>query len=512
VLTIAACGGSDGETIGDALVESQGVARDFCSSVEVARTSMDAAVDMGSGFSSALGDVEATSEVVPDGAPDDVEDFFVALGEFISLIDDSTGEIPDENQTKVLDVAAQFDDNDQAVVLDFIEDECPDITISPSEAIGEMLVANPFGTPAADGEAPSPPNNPIDRNSAVDEPDLSVGDSAEPSASTDPADSSTDPADSSGDPAPTTEPPPTPATTTVLLEDGPVSAYEAVTIDIERVLVTDASEDDYFASGEALAGDDHLLLVEAYLEATTEDSNAFDPEDFLLTEPGGRSVAASNITDRRGDRPNFQIEGRTGQELVVVFPIDEMPADLIGWTITVDRDERIPQVIPFVDAVPESAYPLVLEAGSSAQAVVPTSNTNCLDTYDTEVVSATVVIESSNSRDSVERAGRNTRFVEVEVDFTNRTDVTEQDSPGYLCDIATGQGFFFSNVRLSVDGRPVSPVVDDGASKVEVDTTETFSFTFEIPADAEDLTLLAGEGEGVELGTWWVELEPVAGE
>jgi len=306
----------------------------------------------------------------------------------------------------------------------------------------------------------------------------------------------------------TTLPPPVPATKNVLAEDGPAAEYEAVTVDIEQIVSTDASVDDYFDLDEPEAQDEASLLVEVYFETQTDASNAFDQSDFLLTGPNGRSVAAEQTTDRRGDAERISLTGRSGAEVVLVFPTDEVLSDLTDWTLSIERDERIPEIID-LDGVDESIETnLELAAGATGQTITPTTSGACIDTYDTEIVSASAAIEAVSDRGDTVRVPRDVRYVEIAIDLTNVTDTGDQESPDYLCNIATGQAFAFANVRLVIDGRPVTHTYSDAVARVDVGATEMFRYVYEVPVDATDLVLIGADDDDV-LGSWTVDL-PVA--
>jgi hypothetical protein len=135
-----------------------------------------------------------------------------------------------------------------------------------------------------------------------------------------------------------------------VLDDGPAGVYEQVTLDVATVTATNADPATAF-SDDPQATADNFLLFE--IDATTDldAPNQFSADDFRLTDRSGSTITAQSVIDRSGGGASLQLRGRDSTEGIVVFATDSLVSELRGYTLSVDRDGRVPAVLPISEPV-----------------------------------------------------------------------------------------------------------------------------------------------------------------
>lgn len=445
VVVLASCtrGGDD-----RGLATARGVSRTFCQAyADLAASSKEAKA--GKGLAGVERDARAVLEVVPDDAPREVTDFFGALGEMAKLSqvweNPATGGIKEEYVDDFQRLTGIVLGDEAKTAGRFVSERCPGTAIA--------------------GEGP-----------------LSglAGSSGRP-------------------PGPTTAEA-RPAKVTVLLEDGPAGVYERVKVDVGRVTATDAAPTNVAAPNSPATGT-NSLLVDVDLTATTSAGNVFSAGDFRLERPGGAPIAAQTLVDKGAAPSSLQLRGRDSARATVVFPTDTLVKDLGGYALRVDRDERVPAVLPLTGTA-APPYPVALDAGATgafASPLIP----QCTDRYTTTVRSASADLDGDvGSNGGVKRAKRGRRWVSIVLQVKNVT-------PAGECDAFSG-AYATVELRLQADGRAVAPANPRSFERIERGSSGDRTEVFEVEATARSLALTGPKGE--VLGRWPVNLAAAPGE
>lgn len=458
---LTACGGDDG---GQGRAQASGVGRTFCTALDDLVVSANKAALTESGATSLRADSQAILEVIPGGAPGEVVTYFEALNEMTLLSEvwtnPETGGIKEEYLDDFARLIEVSGGEPADVSQRYATSQCPGLFDEAGGAMTRFFGGDGGRLPAAPGGEPS-------------------------SASASPGQG---------------------AEVRTVLADGPAGTYEQVTFDIAAVTATDAEPAEAFLDAPAGAGASALLVE---IDATTDLSapNQFSPDDFRLTGPSGSSVAAQSIIDRSGASVAFQLRGRDSSRGIVVFPTDSLVGDVSGYTVTIERDDRVPTVLPFGGPV-ASPYPVALEAGSTGAFEAPLTAT-CADSYETSVSAAGADLDADLGEPrGIERSARGQRWLRVVLDVTNVTVEGPSTNDG-VCYAFSGN-FAGVELRLEADGRATAPDNDKSFDRIEPGSTAERALIFEVADDARELVLVGPAGEA--LGRWSVDLPVAPGE
>lgn len=455
-LVLASCarGGDD-----RGLATARGVSRTFCQAfADLAASSKEASA--GKGMAGVERDARAVLEVVPDDAPGEVADFFGALGEMAKLSqvweNPATGGIKEEYVDDFQRLTGVVLGDEAKAAGRFVGERCPGTATGgagPLSGLGGSRAGAPGGgASATTGEA-------------------------------------------------------RPAKVTVLLEDGPAGVYERVKVDVGRVTATDADPTNVAAPNPPATGTSSLL-VDVDLTATTSAGNVFSAGDFRLERPGGAPIAAQTLVDKGAVPSSLQLRGRDSARATVVFQTDSLVRDLGGYALRVDRDERVPAVLPLTGTAPAPPYPAGLEAGA-AGAITSALTSTCTDRYTTTVRSASTDLEADlGSSSGVKRAKRGRRWFTVVLQVTNVTPAG-RSSTEKVCDAFSG-AYSTVEIRLQADGRAVAPANPPSFEPIKPGSSAERTHVFEVGATARSLALTGPSGE--DLGRWAVDLPAAPGE
>lgn len=454
-LFLASCG-RFGDEQGQADV--RGVGRTFCSALEDFAAYAD--MELSDETLAAMGrDSQAIVEIIPADAPAEVSTYFAALPEMIELSrvweNPETGGIKEEYVDDFIRLLDATTGDPAAATESYARSTCQD----PSGGgLGRLLPGGGEGSLLG-----------------------STGGGSSPSAA------------------------PAPVVVQELLGDGPSGMYEQVTLDIGAVTATTA--DPATALGaDPVPGGGSSLLVE--IDATTEASagNQFNADHFRLTDPSGATTTARSIIDGNGGEAPLQLRGRDTTRGIVVFATDALVSDLRGHTVSVDRDDRVPTLLPFGPPV-ATPYPVGLEGGATGALEVRAGP--CVDTYETAVTSAAADLDADLGDSSgIVRSPRGQRWIRVVLDVTNVT-VQGPSSNDSVCHAFSGN-YAGVELRLEADGRAEAPANERSFDQIEPGTTGERVHVFAVPADARELTLVGPGGE--PLGRWRVDLPAAPGE
>lgn len=131
-----------------------------------------------------------------------------------------------------------------------------------------------------------------------------------------------------------------------------------------------------------------------------------------------------------------------------MFPTPELVRDVRGYALRIERDDRVPTVLPFGGG-PTSPYPVAFAAGATG-AFTATLSASCVDKYQAKVRSAgaDLDVDLGRTRDTG-RVKRGRRWVTVVVQMTNVT-------PAGECQVFSGNAGVVE-MRLQADDRPSRP-------------------------------------------------------
>lgn len=444
-LSLASCGGGDDE---QGLASARGVGRTFC----------DAFAELiGPGGDRSSPEflvrteqaAEAALEVLPKGAPRELPEFLKAIAEMTSLSriweNPETGGIKEEYLDDFQRLTAVTLGDAAKVAARFASEECSGLPAVAGSTLGSLV--QPSG-----GQTPGP-----------------TGTSATTTAR--------------------------PAEEVVLAQDGPSGTYERVTVNVGRVTAT---TDPGPAS----------VLVEVELTATTAATNVFSAADFRLGGPGG-AIAADTLVDGGEEPSSLQLRGRDSVRATVVFPTPALVRSLSGYDLRVDRDDRVPAVIPLTGkgAAP---YPVALPAGATGAFRAPLTPA-CDDDYKTAVGSVGADLDAdlgSPKKDvDVKRAARGRRWITVVLQVTNVTAPSQSPTGG--CDASSGN-YAGVELRLQADGRALAPANPPSFEGIRRGSTADRTHVFEVDVAARSFVLVGPNGE--VLGRWTTDLPAAPGE
>ncbi len=468
-LLAGACGDSSPATgSGEASAASEGVARSFCPAV----ADLDAATATTPAGEArppdADAEVRAVIELLPPTSPLEVRAFFADAETYLTA-DTATAEFVEATDSLAV--------LDTSTVRTFLDQTCPGVELLVGGALDGLLQTT-VAAPATTQPAPA-----TSATSAADEP------TSETSSPTDTTGSVQE---------------------VVLLDresaTGLEVSYESTTISIDGALATNGALSSYVDSYQN--DPPNVLILDVFMTSEAERQQFFALADLLLIGPDGRGVPPIGFYSPAGEEIfGIQIEGRASLTTRIPFPVEGLLENLDGYSLAIDRDQRVPQHLQ-LDGIIPTGYPIPLEISDEVFAVVvPTSTDGCDDTWNMTLTSAQVVLEGGED-EPVDRSARGTRLVHVEIDAVNATD---PDPEGFLCDITTGQ-LFGVNFRLVVDGRPIAPKFAPlDFNNVDLGTAGVRRVTFEVPTDSTELTLLGHDDDDV-LATWTVEMPTIPGE
>lgn len=458
---LSACGGDDG---GRGRAQASGVGRTFCTALEDLVVSANKAAVTESDATSLRADSQAILEVIPGGAPGEVATFFEALNEMILLSEvwtnPETGGIKEEyldDFARLIEVSG----GDPADVSQrYATSQCPSLFEDAGDAMARFFGGDGGRLPATPGAGPSSPSAPSGQGAEV----------------------------------------------RTVLTDGPSGAYEQVTFDIATVAASNADPAEASLDTPADAGASVLLVQ---IDAATDLSapNQFSADDFRLTDPSGSTVTALSIIDRSGASVAFQLRGRDSARGIVVFPTDALVGDVSGYTVRIERDDRVPTLLPFGGPV-ATPYPVALEAGATG-AFEASLTAACTDSYETSVSAADADLDADlGDPQGIERSARGQRWLRVALDVTNVSVQGPSTNDG-VCHAFSGN-FAGVELRLEADGRSTAPASEKSFDQIEPGSTAERALIFEVAADARELVLVGPAGEA--LGRWSVDLPAAPGE
>lgn len=464
LLTSCARGGDE-----EGVATARGVSRTFCRAFADLAVSANEAAGVNDFGDRAVAerverDARAVVEVVPDGAPDQVAAFFGALDQMAELSpvwqNPATGGIKEEYVDDFVRLVGVVTGDEATVTGRFVAEGCPGTTIASKGPLSGLRGSGGAG-PGAGGASP-----------ATSAPDVR------------------------------------PATVSVLLDDGPSGVYERVKVDVGKVTATDAAATTV-SRPDPPATTTSSLLVDVDLTATTSATNVFSADDFRLERLDGAPIAGQKLVDKGAEPSSLQLRGRDSARATVVFPTDSLVRDLRGYALRVDRDERVPAVLPLTGPV-AAPYPQALEAGA-AGAFASTLTPTCTDRYQTTVRSAGADLDGDlASFGGVKRAKRGQRWVTVVLQVTNVTPTPPgRSSTAMVCDAFSG-AYSTVEVRLQADGRSVAPANPKSFEQIKLGSSGERTHVFEVDATARSLTLTGPAGE--VLGRWPVTLPAAPGE
>ena len=465
VLVLGACAGGDNE---EGVATARGVNPTFCR----AFTDLIASSKETAGKSLADGavakrlerDARAVLEVVPDDAPGEVTTLLNALAEMAELSrvwqNPATGGIKQEYVDDFQRLTGVLLGDEPKAAGRFVAERCPGMTIPGDGPLKGLGGAG--GAPGPGGASPA--------SSAA-----------------------------------------RPATVTVLLGDGPAGVYERVKVDVGRVTATDAAPTTASAPNPPATGT-NSILVDVDLTATTSAENLFSAADFRLERPDGAPISAQTLVDKGAEPSSLQLRGRDSVRATVAFSTDSLVRDLRGYALRVERDERVPLVLPLTGPVPAPPYPAALEAGATG-AFASKLTATCTDRYQTTVQSAGADLDGDleslgGAYGGVKRAKRGRRWVTVVVEVRNVTPAG-RSSTEQVCDAFSGM-YATVEVRLQADGRAVAPANPASFQQIKPGSSGERAHVFEVDATARSLTFTGPSGE--VLGRWSVNLPAAPGE
>ena len=461
ILLLASCAGADDE---EGVATARGVNPTFCRAFTDLIASSRAA-DEKSITDGAMGqrlerDARAVLEVVPDDAPGEVTTFLGSLAELAELsqvwTNPATGGIKQEYVDDFQRLTGVLLGDEPKAAGRFVAERCPGMAIpgdGPLKGLG--------GSGGAAGPAGASP----------------AGSAARP------------------------------ATVTALLEDGPAGVYERVKIDVGRVTATDADPTTASAPNAPATGTSSLLVA-VDLTATTSARNVFSAADFRLERPDGAPISAQTLVDKGSEPSSLQLRGRDSVRATVAFRTDSLVRDLGGYALRVDRDERVPAVLPLSGPVPAPPYPTAFEAGATG-AFTSKFTATCTDRYQTTVRSAGADLDGDlGSFGGVKRAERGRRWVTVVLQVTNVTPPGRSNFEK-LCDSSSGN-YATVELRLQADGRAVAPANPRLFEQIPIGSSAERTHVFEVDATARSLGLTGPSGDVI--GRWSVNLPAAPGE
>ncbi len=334
-------------------------------------------------------------------------------------------------------------------------------------------------------------------SASADEDDNGTSSQASSAASTTAA-----PSTDSDETTTTTAPAPVPTETVDDRFVGRSANYVIADVELGSVITTDRTPQDYLngVDGEL---DNPVILIEVNLTSINGASGWFDREIFALVDSSGTRFSPTDVYTPRADATySIDIESQATTKLVFVFDA----IDLDGASFVASEAGRVPAIIPLtdVDTTQESPYTFDVSPAAVARDIEGESPwPSCTYAFSATIESATATLDGRNGT-RIERTPIGERFVTFRVALTNTT----TSDAGNCYDI--GGNVDDVQPRLEIDGVAMAPTYDGGFEKVEVGATVTAEYVFRVPAGQHDLVLRSSIGS--ELGSWTVDIPPVAGE
>lgn len=466
VAFLAACGGSD--LAGDAVFSGSNA---FCDKLVGAEqlpsepTSVQEFKDMAD-FAD-----ELVSEL-PSDAPQDLRSVLTVSADIARIAADHDGDIADplelssDERDRMFEAAAVFERVDIGPTEAWLLDRCPDLAETSSFLASTGLSSGSGSSESAMAASATP--------------------TAVPS------------------PTPSPTPTPIPVVSEVLTDDGQDSTYRARTMEVGAITRTNGSVATYFGSDDVATPPDRLF-VEMASQATTAGAT-IEAKNFTLVTDAGRTIAASDLYDPRGDRlSDVVLKAQDFAEFVVAF---ELPAD----TSRVDQavvqyggQKFTPAAFPVTGSI-EPHYPVALDLpieryvyNQEAKVDDPCSRHATMDFRN-----AAIDVDGQG-RSGLDRSARESRFLLIEIEVENSGPL-DGDCYWYPWLSLNDHDW-----RVRADGRPASFELSGPATaSVGPNELSTGLLRFEIPVGATKLELVDETGR-VAL-EWAVDLPSMPGE
>lgn len=453
-LAFSACGG-DVQLGGDIASGSS-----FCSALE-----NFSEVDPDSGDFGEIADGTALLVVtLPPDAPTDLRDMLDATNDVAQMMERTDGDI-DPSSLSSTDLAIMqdamdvFGRVDSAAPNAWMQNTCPDLAAAQGILGGSALGSGFSGSSSQTASSALPTATP------------------EPTAT----------------PIPT--PTPIPVVAEEVLADGNATSYRNQVIDIGAITRTNGTADTFFSAANE-AGDVDRLFIELY--AQTDGFGAtYRTEQFIVETPDGRIIAASSLYGTSGDRQSqVTLAERDSVDLFVGFELPD-GFDTAGATLLYG-DGHAPAIFP-LSGIDETMYPLDLDTPAAPIEFVGRVEPNCEMEAVYDINSASISLDRYAEFDRLDRVAPGERALNL---F------------GQLMPVGDGCGWLHYsqvNLRLEVDGRPVSGAVHDSDNRnLFPGDTSSFVVSFLLPADATQIELV--DEVGNSMVAWDLTLSPRFGE
>ncbi len=467
-LIASACGSSTDDGLA-ADADSAGVARSFCDSV----ADLGANIQTGSPAPDQAAAAAATMELIPSDAPEFATSYFQAIADATQL--QATGA-----DSSIAEAA--WANGQHLQVSAFLGATCPDSEFTSSASFQGMIAMGmdmqAAGVATDAGETATPTT-------------IASGTSDDAATDTTPA------------PAPTVEP----GLNRVVLGEGSASGlYAQVEWTVGEITSTNADAYDWLTSDAEVGDNEFWLIVGVNGETQSNIRTNYDQDDFFLTSPDGLTMNGEELIDSFGENL-FQLEfdGQENKSGFIVFATPEQITSLDGWSISVKVGDQIPLVLPLVGEAPALETVLVLDPPATLGVRGDSIWEGCEITYDLDVLTAEVTIDSSHDN-KIHRARVGERYLVVTYDITSTTE-NVGSSP---CTSSAERGFDPEFFRLSIDGRVSTPEALE-TEEINEGATVAGQAVYLLPAEATELTLLGETFEEV-YNTWQVDIWALPGE
>ncbi len=467
VLFAASCGSSADSTV-TADASSVGVAREFCGSI----ANLGQVTSTESSNVTLINASSAARELLPADAPTFAADYLDAITE--SAIE---GSGPSDAWLGAQHV--QF--------AAYLGQQCPEPEFTEDPSFLGAIDAG-LGANAGSGTDMQPdPDAPVE----LEEPPSTTGAPAAPPETVAPGEG--------------------PSTATEIAISNPGAVYKDVRVSVARAFSTNAEQGEIFEDF-SLASNESWLILEVDVEALANVQVDFRSTDFLLSSPSGRATLADELSDRFGENLfSLSLNGRESKRAFLQFATDQLLSDLSGWTLNLEVDDEIPQLLPLTEEVAEIPYPITLDA-DGAKGITEGSNIwgqtqGCLSEFEVDLIEADIDIEAQMGSDPV-RGSLGSRFLRIEVAIRN---VTSLDQDFSSCGVGSNSGFERSSLRLIVDGRPIGAASDPRTGTIEVGSSTTVVWHYLIDSDVAEVSMV-GDTDDKVFKTWTLDLPALDGE
>jgi hypothetical protein len=255
--------------------------------------------------------------------------------------------------------------------------------------------------------------------------------------------------------------------------------YAGAELTVARATFSNATPQSY-GDQDPFIGDDELLFVE--ISTAYRDGYPGSDARFELQHLGIRTADGRHITARALDQSGVRIQATTTTTATVFF--SATADDLVDAALVFDDGDHLAGILPLHGSIPDSGYPVREQADLASPVVFPSGCGRSTAQVRIEALEWDIDagVDHDGQRVVTGRSARATNGARLV-----RAAVTTIAGP----DRCGGTFFNYENVRLSIDG-VVHPPLNTPTATLQNGEGTTLIFGFEIPLDADELTLIVG--------------------